>query len=269
VDPTSPRTDRATVLAVAAVEYLVAKLVHEGVGHGGACVFTGHTLVAFTTSWCDCDLPDGEVSARRIVKAAGTLANLVVGGLAVAALPWARRRSAATAYATWLTAAVNLLMGLGYVFSDALLGFGDWTAILATLPAIPWLRWVLAAGGAAAYVGVAFVLVALGRWHWSGARARREARELMLLPYLVIGGGLMTLAALRNPLGPEYALTSALATLGGTSALAWLPATVDSSEGSPTWVTRHRGWIAGGVLAAAGALLIFGPGVTLARAVAE
>ncbi len=249
-----------TLLAIAAVVYLAAKVVHEGLGHGGACVLTGHELVGFTTSWCDCTVPPEHVGAERIVTAAGTVANLAIGGLAFVFLrgDWAP----ATRYALWLTAAVNSLLGAGYLFADPLFGFGDWTSILDSYGVPTSLRVVWGVCAGAIYVGLGFLLLRALEPLLGATQCKPKARALMLWPYLLIGGGLMTAAALRNPLGPVYALTSALATVGGTSALAWMSAAAEAT-GSRTDVVipRNNGWLLAGVAAMGLAVFVFGPGV--------
>ena len=46
----SPRSlDRLTLIAITAVAYILANGVHEGIGHGGACVLLGRRPVALST----------------------------------------------------------------------------------------------------------------------------------------------------------------------------------------------------------------------------
>ena len=235
---------RPTAYAVGAVVYLTAKLVHEGVGHGGACLATGSDLVAFSTAWANCET--STETAAVVVDVGGTFANLLA-----AALLWpfmGRPTDPIANYAVVLATGVNLLMGLGYMFADPLFGFGDWTDVfdvygVGTGPRI----------GFGLVAGAAYVLLAM-RWMkratpiFGSADPKRRARTLLTEPYLVVGGVLMTAAAATSPYGPALAVTSALATLGGTSALAWLPFTLDGGVAPDRAVAILRAEAAAGKL---------------------
>ncbi|MCB9779459.1 MAG: hypothetical protein H6742_12910 [Alphaproteobacteria bacterium] len=255
-----------TVLAVAMVAYLVAKLAHEGLGHGVACLGVGGDLQGFSTSWCMCEHGvDEAVGALRIRKAAGTGVNLLLGAAALLAVR--RGPGGATGYFLWVLAAVNLLLGAGYLLTDPLFGFGDWTAFLQGLePAAAW-RYGLAGVGGVLYFASMKLLVAAGSpWFGADPDARRpRARQLSLVPYLVVGGAAMTTAAAFNRLGLDYAASSALATLGGTSGMAWLATLVDppTSAVPSTDVQASRGWMAAGLVALVLAIGVFGRGLML------
>jgi hypothetical protein len=47
--PRSPSIDRLTLIAIAAVAYVLANIAHEGVGHGGSCLLLGGQPVALST----------------------------------------------------------------------------------------------------------------------------------------------------------------------------------------------------------------------------
>lgn len=255
------KIDRLTVAAIGAVAFVGAKLAHEGLGHGGACWLTGNEFVGFSTAWAQCDRPEADVFSARAVDAAGTAANL-----ATAALLWpviGRARRAVDGYAVWLFAAVNGLMGMGYLFADPLFGFGDWTDVLDTFEAPTSVRVATGLAAGLVYVALAFALLSRARPLLGCTEPRRAARRLMLEPYLLMGGGLMSAAAATNDLGPTFVLTSALATLGGTSALAWLPATVDAGTAPDVEIERSTPWIVAGCVATVLALGVVGPGVYL------
>ena len=97
----------------------------------------------------------------------------------------------------------------------------------------------------------------------------RRARLLCWLPYLAVGGGLMTISALFNSRGPMFAVTSALATLGGTAFLPWIvywvnhPRSLVSNDPLP--ILPSCGWLAAGCVAALCSLAIFGPGLVNVR----
>ncbi len=261
---TGQRPDVPTALAIAVCAYVLAKVIHEGLGHGLTCVALGGKLIAVSSAWCDCERDALGVGPNRAIKAMGTLANLALGGAAFAALRAVRGWGH---YALWLVAAVNLFMGAGYLMTDPLFHFGDWGAFLEGLPRP--LGFVLSALGAGLTVGFFFALrprlaVHLGA---PGPEAVARARRLTLLPWLVVGGGFMTLAALRNVHGPRFAFTSGLATVGGTFMLVWLPLSFRAGKsalgsGAPAELPRSNAWLAVGLAVAAATLLWFGPGIT-------
>ncbi len=240
----APKTDRLTVLSIALVVYLLATLVHEGLGHGTTCLLEGGELVGVSTAWCDCDKAGLGPRAVRIIKAAGCGANLLVGILSLLALRWAGR--GATAYFFWLLAAVNLFLCAGYLLVDPIFGFGDWDAFLDGLPGI--LRVPLIAIGAALAAGTIHLLLPS-----LGPDRVATGRTLCLLPWALVGGGVMSAAALHNVHGVEFAFSSALATLGGTSFLAWMYRLGWGRRGVPITVKRSSGWLMAGF---AGALLL-------------
>src|SRR5438552_18917943 len=92
----------------------LADFIHEGLGHGGACLLVGGKPTLLTSMnfvWDDNGFPQW---ALRVVAAGGTIANLLAGALAVARL----RRPPATAhchYVMWLYAAANLYVCAGFL----------------------------------------------------------------------------------------------------------------------------------------------------------
>jgi len=243
--------DRLTIIAIALVVYLLATLVHEGLGHGGACLLTGGEFVGVSTAWCDCDKAGLEPWAVRAIKAAGCGANLLVGAAALLALPRVGR--GATAYFFWLLAAVNLFMCAGYLLADPIFGFGDWTAFLEGLPG--WLRApLIAAGGALAFGTIRTLNPHLGPGRVASGRA------LALLPWAVVGCGVMTAAAMLNVYGMEFAISSGMATVGGTSFLAWMHRIERGAPVEPIVVHRSRTWLLLGAVALL-LLVVFGRGI--------
>ncbi|HEY3588252.1 MAG TPA: hypothetical protein VGK85_13920 [Myxococcaceae bacterium] len=265
------RLDPWTVGAIAVVAYALSNVIHEALGHGGACIAVGGHPRQLTAVFFDGDLEGLPRSAARWVAAGGSLANLVAAAIASAALRlvpagWGRGR-----FFLWLILAVNLLQAFGYLMFSGLGGIGDWAEVVRDFqPAVAW-RLLLTAAGAVLYFMVA------PRWimPWLAAfvpadREERTARvrRLTVLPYLV-GGVTFVLAGVLNPLGWVYVLISAVAaSFGGTSLLAWYPGlwarrTPANPPAVPLGVPRSPGW-----LVAAGIVLVLfvgvlGPGIPL------
>ncbi len=254
------RVDRWTVLAIGMLALLLSNVTHEGLGHGGACLLVGGRPIALSSAWFQSDLTGVSAWGQRAESAGGTLANVLLGTSLMLWLRLRRPASAQAYYFVWLAAVVNLLQGGGYLLTSPFFGFGDWKAFLVDLE--PQLAWKLALTGvglaiscAALWLGVRTLAPLLP----TGADAKRVARQLTWLPYLVIGGGVFTLAAALNPLGPVFMFTTALAHLGGCAWLVWLPewvrpGKVPGALGAPG---PSRGWRVAGAIAL---LCVFGLG---------
>ncbi|MDQ3264510.1 MAG: hypothetical protein M3Y59_12740 [Myxococcota bacterium] len=261
--PEETAPDVLTVLAIATTVYVLAKVIHEGLGHGLTCVLEGGRLVGVSSAFAQCDLPGQTVLQRRLAVASGTLLNLAVAALAFSWLRLRAPRTLEARYALWLTAAVNGLMGSGYLMVDPLFGFGDWTVFLSGLEP----RWAYRIGFAA--IGSALTLrwffllyPALGPLLAGADNLRQQARRLCLLPWAVVGGGVMTAGALLNYLGPVYAFTSGLATVGGTFLLVWIPTAIPKQPSTEPALPSGRigGWRLAGAAALLFLLLGLGPG---------
>ena len=271
-----PELDPLTIAAIAIVAYALSNVVHEGLGHGGACLLVGGHPRQLTAVFFDGDLEGLPASAGRWVAAGGSLANLLFAAIARAALrmippSWGRWR-----FFLWLVLAVNLLQAFGYLLFSGIGGLGDWAAVVRDLqPAALW-RLGLVVAGALLYFLVAPRLFMPELEPFvpaeQGERVAR-VRTLTLLPYLV-GGATFVVAGALNPLGWVYVLISAVAaSFGGTSLLAWYPVlwarrTAGTSPGAdvPLGVPRSVGWL----VAAAMTLVLFvgvlGPGIRFGAA---
>src|SRR5262249_14732043 len=141
----SPRHDLLTVAAIGLVAYALANLLHEGLGHGGACLLVGGRPVVLSSLHFDGDTEGLTRGANRLIAAGGTLVNLLVGGIALAALSRSRRLPAQARYFFWLLAFVNLFHGTGYFLFSGVAGIGDWASVIAGWPMPCLWRLVMAA----------------------------------------------------------------------------------------------------------------------------
>jgi hypothetical protein len=101
--------DLLTIAAIAIAATVIADFIHEGLGHGGACVATGGRPLAISTVHFECS------ADTRLVAAGGTLANLILGALFWAAAR-AVKRAAPWRYFVWLLMTFNLFQAGGYFF---------------------------------------------------------------------------------------------------------------------------------------------------------
>src|SRR5436309_12335086 len=124
-DARSARVDVPTVIAISALAYTLANIVHEGLGHGGTCLLVGARPTVLNAIFFEYDEQAATLFQQKWISAGGSIANVIVG-LPIA---WALRRArlaAALRYFLWLFAAVNLLTGFGYLMFSGIGGIGDW-----------------------------------------------------------------------------------------------------------------------------------------------
>ena len=217
------RSDIVTVVGISLLAYALSNVLHEGVGHGGACLLVGGVPQSLSSMAFECGLGQGGPWARRLVAAGGTLVNLAAAGLGFALLRHRRRKSAQVQYFVWLFATVNLLQGTGYFLFSGVGDVGDWAAFINGMGArTMWRVGLILLGAVTYYLGVRLALAQLTPFIGGKAPMRyRRANTLMLTPYLS-GGALYIGAGTLNPAGPMLiALSAAASSLGGTSGLAW------------------------------------------------
>lgn len=257
--------DLATIIAMSAVAYALGNVVHEGLGHGGACLLVGARPTMFNAIFFNYDEATAGDLARRVIAAAGSVANVLVGLPLLALLRSPAPLSPRWRYFLWLFGAVSLLTPFGYLLYSGVGGVGDWAKVIAgARPAVVF-RLILIVAGAWLYFVVAPRILMppldafLGR---EQAAREARARRLLLVPYFA-GSCTLVAAGLLNPLGAKVVLISAAAAgFGGTSLLAWyrprapLPAT-----GAPLDVGRSVPWIAGAILAVIVFVFVLGRGI--------
>jgi len=260
-------TDLPTIASIAILAYIAGNIIHEGFGHGGACLFTGGRPLLITAVNMDCSLDN------RFVIAGGSLMNAVAAAFFFLLLRITPRTRPHLKYFSWLAMTLNLLSPAGYLAFSGLGGFGDWAQFTQGFrPQWAW-RVGMAVIGMGAYVlFVRWSLLALRPLIGSDSRERRlHAVRLTLLPYFA-GGIVECIAGALNPQGwLLIALSAAASTFGGSSALLWAPNWLRGNsipagpEASPMPIPRSWPWIATAAVIAVSFILILGPGIHLAR----
>src|SRR6266568_4196129 len=125
-----PLPDLLTVTAIALIAYAASNVLHEAVGHGGACLALGGKPLALSSVHFDCGEKAMTALARRGVSAAGTGVNFIAGALALVAFKSTNPvQKPHTAYFLWLFTTLNLLMGAGYFLFSGIGGIGDWADV--------------------------------------------------------------------------------------------------------------------------------------------
>jgi hypothetical protein len=241
--PTVAMPDAFSVGAIAILAYMLGNVLHEGLGHGGACVLAGAQPLVISSVHFECS------QDSRLVMAGGTLVNFLAGGVFFLLGRLIGPRYPRLKYFFWICMTVNLYTATGYFLFSGIGGIGDWGDFILGLGA-QWLwRIGLTIFGAATYLLAARIsLLELRPLIGSDKEGRyRRAVRVSAIPYFA-GGTLMCVAGSLNPKGAILILISAAAsTFGGTSALMWTPQMLKSGTlipcGTPAEpVPIQRSW---------------------------
>jgi hypothetical protein len=258
----SPHADFLTVVAIGAIAAICGNVIHEALGHGGACLVTGGHPLALSTVHFECE---GE---GKLVAAGGTLANLIAGVVFRAAAR-ATRQSTRLRYFFWLSMTVNLFAAGGYFLFSGIGNIGDWAAVIEGYQPAALYRVLLTMLGVVTYLGFMWISLREMQPFLGTDRARRlqRARRLTLAPYFT-GGILACAAGIFNPVGPILIVISAAAsTFGGASGLIWMDewlkgSLIATSEFQMPPLTRSNAWLIGAAILAIAFVGFLGPGVT-------
>lgn len=251
-----------TIAAIAICAYAACDMVHEVLGHGTASLFvSGARALSLSTVALQ---TEGE---SRIVAAAGAVANVIVGLLALLFVRRGRR-SITTRCFLLLLATLNLFNGTGYLLYSALLNGGDWAVVIAGLqPPVLW-RAVMGLAGVASYAAAVFAAAReLTHLVVSGQLARSDVRRLAYGAY-VAGGLLFVAGAALNPIDPKLILLSGVSSgFGAMTGLLFLPRIVESRTASSddagvASIPLSYPWIIAAIVVAVIFVGLIGPGIT-------
>jgi hypothetical protein len=216
IDTVAP-PDALTVGSIGILAYMLGNVLHEGAGHGGACLLAGAKPLVLSSVHFECSLDS------RLVMAGGTLMNLLAGAVFFALGRLTGRDYPRLKYFFWISMTVNLFSATGYFLFSGIGGIGDWDAFIQGLgPQWLW-RIGLTIFGAATYLLSARISLFELRPLIGSNKEQRYQRAVRLstIPYFA-GGILMCIAGALNPKGMILILISAAAsTFGGTSGLMW------------------------------------------------
>lgn len=253
----------AGIAAIAILAYALCDLAHEILGHGLATLLPlGVRAVSVSTVGLSTTV------SSPIVAAAGPLVNLVLSFVLL--LAWSSVASPSWRYFAWLFGSVNAFNATAYFLYSAILGSGDWAVVFDALsPTRAWRPWIGLAGLGLYGVAVRVSLLAMRRLITAGVVAERNADRYCTRSYW-IGGALLTLGAVFNPVGPLLILTSGAATgFGAMMGLLILPVLLRrkdlQADPEKELLQIGRGWLVAGALAAVVFVGVFGPGVALPR----
>jgi hypothetical protein len=258
------RIDLPTVIAIAAIVGCISTQLHEGAGHGGACLALGRHVRAWGAFYLDCDTQGAAPAIGRIVAAAGSTMNLLTAIVAAAmkrATPPSMPRAR---FFWWLLFAVSGFDWAGYYFFSGVSGIGDWGRDGVFAGVRGWAAWRIAIGLGGFLLYWAWAIVAMRRLaKLTGAdeAGRRLARRLCWTSYFTIGC-LAFAIGLMNPVGLFILLASAVASsFGGPSGLLWGPYYIrgGAPAADPIRIARSWGWIVVAVAIVLAEGLILGP----------
>jgi hypothetical protein len=255
-----PWAGLATAAAVASVAFAAQSVVHELIGHGSGCVFSGGKPIFVDSIVFRC------ARDSRLIDGCGPAANIVFGLWAFLAFRRSREFTPGS-YFLWLFAAINLLVVTGYLLQSGATNRGDWASVVDALrPAAVW-RTAIAAGGIVLYYVTLRLLcrsmiVVVNR----GGLKRGDLRPLMFSAYLT--SGLLAMASgAFNPDGATLLLRNAFAeSFLALIGLLLVPQIVQrSAMGSDQAgsMESSRGWIICGSIVALVFVFVLGPGIKL------
>jgi len=261
--PGEAQSDTVTVASIGVIAYILGNILHEGLGHAGACVLTGGKVISVSAVAMDCS------AENRLVIAGGTIMNVIAAAAFFFLGRIAGRNSAALRYFLWLSMTINMMEAAGYFLLSGIGGIGDWYMFIQGFtPQWAWRVALAVIGGVTYLLAVRFSILELRPFIGSDRRRRVVlARSLTLTPYFA-GGVIECLAGVLNPQGWFLVVFSAAAsTLGGTSGLAWgsewlrgngIPS---GPPAEPVAIARSRPWIGAAILLAVAFIVVLGPGV--------
>jgi hypothetical protein len=261
--------DLLTILAIGIISFIIKNVLHEALGHGGACVFVGGMPLVLSSAHFDCDYASVSDAGRRFVAAAGTLVNFIAAYFFWLAFHSKRFNSPCLRYFFWFAMSGNFFVAAGYPLFSGVIGVGDWVNVVEGFePAWLW-RVLLAVIGFILYIfGVWFSLREMKTLIGSNPTERLvRAFKLTLFPYLA-GATISSLGAWFNPIGSFVIFTSAAAAFGGSSAFAWMSQMLQTKwfperSESQVIVERNWTWFIIAVLLALFHIFVLGPGVEL------
>jgi len=260
------RDDALTLASLGVLAFAFADQTHEALGHALATLLTGGKLITLTTCFVD-----SRAGSERWIPAAGGLANLAVGLVALALVRVFPGASPHRRYFLVLAAAFNLFFAAGYPVYSAFALFGDWAAVISGLaPAWLWRTLLAIVGIAGYYLSMRFLARAIHSFGISSdGPARERLRRITLIPFLS-AFGLAFLGGLPNPRGWAMVFSAALPAAAASFGLTQLDNFPRASQPNPAIspaapITRNFRWIVAACLVAIVFVAILGPGIRFAQ----
>jgi hypothetical protein len=247
-----------TLVAIGLVAYASADIAHHALGHGGACLSLGGSIISLSSIYVHCSL-------RGVVNdLGGPLANLLLGLAAALTARIATRRSATTRLFLILAAAFNLLwFALQLVFSAAS-RTDDWAWAMHVFQVGEPVRYGMIALGALAYLltmrGIAVQMAAF-------AASRVRARRIVMAAWITAGATACATAALDpNAVSAivHHALPQSIILSIGLLFVPRRASSLSSSAEPAGPIAFSVAWTVAAALVGVASILLLGPGVAIA-----
>lgn len=238
--------DLLTILAVGILSFIIKNVLHEAVGHGGACLMMGGTPLALSSAHFECDTTSVSKTGIRFIASAGTLVNFLFAYIFWLAFNNQDFKSDTLKYFFWFAMVSNFFVAAGYPLFSGIIGVGDWVNVVEDWQPVWLWRIILTIIGLLLYgYGVWFALREMKTLVGSHSTERLvRAFQLTLFPYLA-GATVSSLGAWFNPIGSFVVFTSAAAAFGGSSAFAWMSQMLKTKwfpEKSDEFITIEQSW---------------------------
>ena len=258
------RVPPADVVALAALAWVAAAALHEGVGHGLACTAMGGDPTNWSTFHFGCDSQAMSLWGGRIVAGAGTAVNVILAALGW--LVWHGSGALRGRLAGWIVFAINGLTTFGYLVFSAVFGIGDWNGrgVMTGVTDPVLARVAPAVIGIAGYYAVVRLAAGMLSPILNGAGVAAQARRCALIVWMTTGG--ISLAAAlaagsdwRSTIGASIGVA-----LGGNAGLLSMGRFVKPTAAAST-TTLPPNWLlrVAAILGTVAFVAILGPGIAL------
>lgn len=258
--------DALTLASLGILAFVVANVTHEGLGHGLMTLAVGAKPVMLTSCYFS-----SRESLSRWIPAAGGIANVLMGLLAVFALRLARMAGAHLRCFLALVLAFNLLFATAYPAYSGIAAFGDWAAVISGLsPAWLWRLLLVTFSAISYYLSLRLLAVQMHPFCGSNApEALTRLRRITLIPFLAALAA-ASIAGALNPAGWTVLFTSALPGAAAAFGLTQLDHFSEVSAKDSTQpagaITRSLGWMIAAALILALFVGVLGPGIRFTSA---
>lgn len=171
--------DKLMLAALGICAYIVADVIHEVIGHGGACILSGGSISLLSSVYFYSN------NGNILVDIWGPIANILAGILFLLVLNFYKESSTRIRYFFILLVAFNLFWGTGELIYSGLTNKDDWSFLISGLqPAWFW-RTVLVVIGVILYSATIRIVSAKLQLITGDDYERRK--QLILITYLSAG----------------------------------------------------------------------------------
>lgn len=251
-------TDNAiTIAAIGLLAYASADIAHHALGHGGACLALGGSIISLSSTYVNCSLHGAAIDL------AGPLANLLLGLAAMVAARVGRPAAAARQLFWTLVAAFNLLwFAAQFVFSVAS-RTDDWAWALNQFAVTEPVHYSLIASGFLAYL----LTLRLSAARMAPfAHPRERAKRIVFIVWLTAGVTACATAALDHNAVQAILLHALPQSVLLSVGLLFVPpraARLSSSDNPAAAIVFSVSWVVAAGIVGVASILLLGPGFAI------